>query len=96
MRVGEKAAESVVVKRPAERQAERRDEESRERGTNRARGKRREAVESKGRCNCGSYPLRRGNRDEWILIWETGLTVESKQWRKGARCNVMSMSEVEA
>lgn len=32
----------------------------------------------KGRCNCGSHPLRRGMLDEWILIRETGLGVESK------------------
>ncbi len=31
-----------------------------------------------GRCNCGSHPLRRGMLDEWILMRETGLAVESK------------------
>ena len=50
-----------------------------------AKGKRREAVESKGRCNCGSYPLRRWNREEWILIRVKGLTDESKRWREEAR-----------
>ena len=41
MRVVEKSAQFVVVKRLAERRAERRDEESRERGPNRAHGDRR-------------------------------------------------------
>ena len=82
MRVSEKSAESVVVKMLIERRAEQRDEESRERGPDRAHGNRREAVESKGRCNCGSYPLRRLNRDEWILIRGTGLSAESKPWSK--------------
>jgi hypothetical protein len=85
MRVCEKSAKSVVVKMPAERRVERRDEESRERGPNRVHGDRREAVESKGRCNCGSYPLRRWNREEWILIRVKGPTDESKRWREEAR-----------
>jgi hypothetical protein len=82
MRVVEKSAESVVAKRFVERRAERRDEESRKWGPNRAHGDRREAVESKGRCNCGSHPLRRWNRDEWILIRATELADESKPRRE--------------
>ena len=73
------------MKMPGESRAERRNEESRERGPNRAHGKRREIVESKGRCNCGSYPLRRWNWEEWILIRVKGLTDESKRWREEAR-----------
>jgi hypothetical protein len=59
MRVDEKSAKSVVATRLAERRAERRDEESRKWGPNRAHGNGEQAVESEGRCNCGSHPLRR-------------------------------------
>ena len=51
---------------------------------------------SKRRCNCGSYPCGAVNWGEWILIWVKGLSVESKRWREGARCNVMSTCMEEA
>jgi hypothetical protein len=60
MRVAEKSAESVVALRLIERRAERRDEESRKRGANRAPGdKANRRLKDKGRSNCGSHPLQR-------------------------------------
>ena len=60
MRMAEKAAESVVATRLIERRAERRDEESRKRGLNRAHGeKANRRSKDEGRCNCGSHPLQR-------------------------------------
>ena len=56
MRVCEKSAKSVVVKMPAERRVERRDEESRERGPNRAHSNRREAVERQGALQLRQLP----------------------------------------
>lgn len=83
MRVGEKSAKSVVATTPVERRAERRDEESRKRGPNRAHGdKANRRSKGKGRCNCGSHPLRRRKLGEWILALPTGLADESRPRRE--------------
>ena len=60
MRVVEKSAKSVVAMMLIERRVERRDEESRKRGPNRAHGdKANRRLKDKGRSNCGSHPLQR-------------------------------------
>ena len=60
MRVAEKSAKSVVALMLIERRAERRDEESRKRGPNRAHGdKANRRSKDQGRSNCGSHPLQR-------------------------------------
>lgn len=85
-RVGEKSAKFVVVKRLTERRAERRNEESRERGPNRAHGKRRVGGrKTRGVATAAATPCGIGRWGEWILIRVTRLSVESKRWREEAR-----------
>ena len=45
----------------------------------------RRRLKGKRRCNCGSHPCGAVHRGEWTLTGVTGLAVESKRWREGAR-----------
>ena len=91
MRVGEKSAKSVVVKMPAERQAERRDEESRERGTSRTHCKRRAGGRKmRGVATAAATPCGAGCWMSGFSSGRQGWLPSRKRWCEGTRRNVMS------
>lgn len=69
-RAGKKSAEAVVVMRPAERQEERRAEESRKKSSLNLDTEGEQMTETLRSRNCGGYRSGRTESGRWILLGE--------------------------